>query len=198
MPHPLAKISSFNLWAIGKDVPFMCYDGWRHFTCCKKTWQVHNTSMQCQKQPADLYCFLDSLMNRQWYSTYILYCIMQGGDVNIQYIDYQTQDVCTKYFKVGGLISEIMVTTIVNVTTCMVMRVCLISNVETQVWFPDNKMKAYSFWQIKPFGNSLHHSRCIKYQNVLLYFCDEGKKIKLNYQVYCSLFILVGRLKLRS
>ena len=24
---------------------------------------------------------------------------MQGGDVNIQYIDYQKQDVCTKLFK---------------------------------------------------------------------------------------------------
>ena len=39
------------------------------------------------------------------------------------------------YLKVGGLISEIMVTTIVNVITCMVMQVCLISNVETHTKF---------------------------------------------------------------
>ena len=72
---------------------------------------------------------------------------MQGCNVNIQYIHYQKQDVCTKYFKVGGLISEIMVTTIVNVTTCMVMRVCLISNVETHTKFdsPITKWKHTAF-----------------------------------------------------
>ena len=133
----------------------MCNDGWRLFTCCKKTWQVHNTGIQCQKQPAGFIVFWIPL----WIVSGIqpIYTVLYKCRVVMSIFSTSTtrnRMSAPNYLKVGGLISEIMVTTIVNVTTCMVMRVCLISNVETHTKFdsPITKWKHTAFDRLNPLA----------------------------------------------